>query len=234
MRLRARVCISVCGIVLVCVWVCVCVCARARCTQLTSEMTAQLEQRLQHWTFTPKGKVYLILEPPPDLCPPEQHAVLRRSLQLLRQLRWRRQEQPHHMYVQLEGWALTPAVLAELAGLPSLPRPCDVNLSDCDWLPSSKWYEKVPSLLPACYSTLCVRDDKSSGKRAHKARHLIAICRGAKARGDDCEKLTLSVCYGPGCVGLKDTHRSRVEACVSEMGLGSVWLTLTGSMTSDI
>ncbi len=194
-----------------------------RAAQVTDEQRTKLQTRLQHWTFVLRHKTYITLYAPGGggLEPARQPAALRHMLQLLADFRWRREpgSEDEPITVQLVNWTLTPELLTELRGLPNFPFSAQLTLEDCSWLRTGQCdYEQLPAVIPRCYTMWFMYAYRGSSKKQYSADHLMAICRGASARGEGSEKLRLIVTYYTG--QLTDATRSSVERCIDVQGLG--------------
>ncbi len=205
--------------------VCVYVCVRARvcvcvCVQWMPWMYTQLYQRLPHWTFI-IGHHHLSIDltAPHRTTPTTQPAALRDALQALRHVRWRAEDPKGEVTLTLLFWSLTPALVSELAHLPTAFEGVQVQLSllGCDWQPECSGAE-LASAVPACYTRWSIWASASRSRRMATAEQLIGVCAGLQARegqGKGGERVTV-------CVRYQDTDywtdekRSQVEAGVEQ------------------
>lgn len=177
-------------------------------------MFAELAERLQHWTFVVTGPydMQFTLQAPEG--PDTQPAALQKHLHLLSTCSWRFESPDTAVIVSLPAdWVLSMALMSELSGLPTLGRQGCLRFYKSIWLPDCSKYEQLASLVPTHYSTWHV----GSGP-GFTVEHLVALCMGAQARGEGCERLLLRVWHL--LAGFTDEQRSQVEACIDERGLG--------------
>ncbi len=197
--------------------VCVCVCILVSRMQLTHEEVCKLRLRLAHWTFVMRGEITLHLHRLRGTTAAEQPAILRTQLQLLHDFRWRF-EPGASVKVALHDWRLSNEFMAELQGLPTLPADMCLLLDTCRWREKSGEpcgdYTDLVAHIPACYNTVwVVSDDHGSKYYTYRGQDVVDVCRGAKARGWGCERLTVKCQFS-----LFD--QPLVDACVEEHGLG--------------
>lgn len=178
-------------------------------------MVAQLEQRLQHLTFVVHDELIVCLDWFKDqAASSEQPAALRQQLQLLRRFRWRFEPSRPRVNVTLgEFWVLSPELLAELRGLPTIHPQAKLSLYRCAWPAEPRVYEPMASLVPTSYT----RWEIVSDKHQCSAQQVEAVCMDAQARGAECERLCLEVRRSG---GYSDVERSQVERCIDERGMG--------------
>ncbi len=189
--------------------------------QMTPEQLDKLHVRLQHWTFVIRRHCLVTIGAPAPASAAEQPAALRRALQTLGYVRWRREpgSQNKPLNVQLCCWGLTPALIAELRALPSVGFPTCVTFHDCSWVSLDPCEcRSLPTLIPTCYSFWYLHGYRNTGRQQYTSQHLVALCQGMSARGAGCERVLLVPEH---CAGqLSEADRSLVEQCVDEGNLG--------------
>ncbi len=186
-------------------------------TQLTPDMLARVEQRLQHLAIIIPARKYdpctITLVAGKGMDVSMQPQAIRELLRLLGLLRWRRECQGVLFNVCLDGWALTPALTHELRALPCVEGPSRLTLhgQDCVSDPSCDLSSLVSSV-PACFSTYIV--EQGTVEDVCFVHELTQLCLGAAELSLGRERLALCVRYQSKL--LSDTERSIVEACFDE------------------
>ncbi len=176
-------------------------------------MFKELERRLQHWTFVVGFHGILSsITRPVNVPSTEQPAAMRKALQALREVRWRCELGCGDVKVALQYWVLSHALISELGALPTFGgHAVTLSLHETQWVTGCQ-YESLPSTLPACYSTWVLY-----GVSGLTIEHLLAICRGARARDQQFGKLVVLVKHDR---RFTDEQRSHIEACIDQDGLG--------------
>ncbi len=145
-----------------------------------------------------------------------QPRFLRRTLQALRKIRWRVENRTASVTLSLQEWSLTPALVSELAGLPTYDGlQAELTFDDCEW-PRDCNAEQLASVVPACYNRWDLWAGSHSPRSTLDTEKLVKVCSGAVARGQGAEKLTLRVYYKG--TDFEDTQRSHVEASIDQAG----------------
>ncbi len=184
-----------------------------------------------------RDRAMITLKCLPSLQPTVQPAALRGLLQLLARFRVRHETRvaATHPTLSLDGWCLTPALLAELSALPRFDFKINLTFEGCDWQPgrtcgadNGALYAQLPHIVPMCYTTWTICRLFHPTVSIPTAETLMSICAGATERGKgvggagdvsaEGRQLTLCVHYGNKW-SLGDGERSEVEACVDERGL---------------
>lgn len=177
----------------------------------------ELKHRLEHWTFVVGTECHVCLERPKGLDRAAQPAALREQLQALQHFRWRRTSQHSQLVASLRGWCLTPALIAELRGLPHFGFDMCLNFAVCEWLATeSTSYQSLPSTVPSSYSTWEFAPGQCNAQHPCKAKHIQHICMGVPARGQGAAKLVLRL-FGD-YQTFTDKERSRIEAWIENHG----------------
>ncbi len=190
-----------CGIVSIC-------CAVLCCAvQYSAQELSDFDDLFTHVTLVmgPKG---VTIEPPWDGDDAAHPHMLQQALQVCSKARWRLAHNASYS-ITLYRWDLTPDLISVLTALPSFHGPATLVFNSCSWQ-ENQMYEFLPAVVPHTYSTWVV-DNYTA--HAHIA-HILPICQGAWARGEQCEKLR--VCLSRGA---EDGERSQVEALFRQEGL---------------
>ncbi len=198
--------------------------------QLSSYELSELNKCLPHTTFTvPRGArirvVYtdgLYLTSHPAGKGPEHQ--LATYFNLLGTCQWRVAPDCHSLELSLHQWTLTPSLIQTLANPPSFDIPCKLILGECGWALASECdYSELVRVVPRCSSTWCLSAKFTlPGREACTVEHIKAICTGAAARGEACDRLRLKVVYRADRTDcdFTDAQRSEVAAHIDEQGLG--------------
>ncbi len=198
------------------------------CVQLTPEMLACVEQRLEHLTFVVPARKYdqciITVAPYDGPNASTQPEALRELLRLLSLFRWRLECESAVLKICIEDWALTPALIHELSALPCVDGPASLTLQGKDCVSFSKCdLSSLVSTVPACYSRYIVEQGQVEG--ACFVRLLTQLCVGAARLSPGGKRLALSVSYATKL--LSDAQRSQVEACMDEHDLQRWWEPIT-------
>ncbi len=184
----------------------------------------KLITRLQHWTFVVNGTCDILLNPPNNTPVTDQPAELRRQLEVLGSFRWRLEQRARFAF-DVSRFTLTPALMHELRSLPRDLPSDSVTLRGCKWLPTDQCdYTQLLASIPTCYSVVTLHSPQPDylymlreEQHDYTTEHVLAVCRGAPARGTQAEPCVLRcVCADPDSY----LQHGRVEACVRRCGLG--------------
>lgn len=189
-------------------------------SQYTARQLAEFKKRLAHLTLS-FSMVGLTIEAPDNLRTEQHASVLRQCLSVLSDARWRLENKKTTSTVLL-GWALTPALVSELRALPKAACFTELHFYDCYWLEVSVCRE-LPAVVPTQYSEWVIgRMDLYTphGRRRLTPEHIMALCRGAVARGRECERLWLRLLSG---TSEFEEQEDVIRAVVQSEGLGT-WL----------
>ncbi len=180
------------------------------CVQWKNVTLLQLEHRLAHLTFVVRDSLLIFIPVDTGCDKGHQPPLMRKALRALSWCRWRFASPSPRIEVQLENWDFTKALVTEMYALPVFPFPAELRYVGC-WGKSRSVWQQLPGAVQTCYSTWHF-EAGIFDELYLKQNDLMALCRGAQARGPGCEKLDLVV----QCAHNEFTvaERSEVEACV--------------------
>ncbi len=194
------------------------------CSFPLQEASRCLDIQLAQFKFALHGRIHILIsihERGDGAKWPHAHQaeVVRKAVQLLFYMRMEAVEGASkcELVLCLDRVVLCEQTLSMLRlDLLNLALPCTLEFSRCEWLPERTCFKHLPVMDPGCFDAWVL---SGAPGQSFTAQHVIDICAGAQARGDECRPLQL-VCYVQGsdeCAS--DEARTRVESFIHEQGL---------------